>query len=131
MDVRPQDLAIKLDDWTTHGIFNHTPSYITFTLLGLAGETVPIHRIISTGDGAIGSRQFNRVSRVFWELKLFDTMAAFSRFGGQTSEPGQRIFEPNAESLSLLRKNKDQVHRVSKTVDPKIPYVNPALFYSS
>lgn len=114
-DSWTQDLAAKLDEWSTNGIFNHNPQYITFTLLGLAGETVPIRRIVAATDAALAARQFNKVARAFWEFKLFDTMADFSRFGGQASEPGKQIMEPNVEALSLLRKEKDVVSRVRET----------------
>lgn len=67
-------------------------------------------RLIS-GGGAIEPKEFNKIARVFWEHKLFDTMVNISRIRG-TSMARAEPKLPNLNMLEKLRKEKDTVSRV-------------------
>lgn len=75
-------MASKLDSWASEGIFKHTPPYVPYALV--TSHNVNVSKLVSQ-RGAVLASQFNKVSRVFWEHLLFDTMTSFSLFDGNTT----------------------------------------------
>lgn len=106
-----QALGQKLDHWSTEGIFSHKPTYVAYALLGTSGHAPDITKLSST-NGIIEPKTFNQLSRVFWEHKLFDTMATFCRFGGEVTLPPSSHKLPNVEKLTELRRDKPGVEKV-------------------
>lgn len=98
--ISRQKLANKLDNWSKDGIFKQSPALIPFALLGIPGTSVQLNRLTSD-QKIIEPEQFNKISRIFWEFKLLDNMASFSRFKG-SCVPEQLVL-PNPDRLKALR----------------------------